>query len=341
MKPNLISPRRQWLRTSLGLSAGAMLGGLGLARFFNDSPDSLEWRERALHGFGTTLWLRAGHASARTADAGLDAAVAALRHVEAQMSLFDPDSAVSQLNRTGELRNPDPHLVAVLRLTQEVAAKSEGAFDVTVQPLWATWSAAAKAQRLPSLAELNEARQRVNWQALSVSPERIHFAQPGMAITLNGIAQGYAADQARATLQAHGIGHALLDTGEWSPLGNSPANAPWQLGIADPHQTEKLIATLTADGRSIATSSDNHTTFTADCAHHHLFDPRTGDSPPELSSVTVLAPSCALADALTKVLFVAGPTRAAAVAATWQVDALWVDKTGLVGATEGLARVLA
>jgi thiamine biosynthesis lipoprotein len=97
-----------------------------------------------------------------------------------------------------------------------------------------------------------------------------------------------------------------------------------------------MLARLVADGRCIATSADNATPFSADLRHHHIFDPRTGHSPPELAGVTVAAQSGALADALTKVMFVAGPRRALALARQWKVDVLLVDKAGGWQATPGL-----
>ena len=152
----------------------------------------------------------------------------------------------------------------------------------------------------------------------------------------NGIAQGYAADRVRGVLAQHGIRHALVDAGEFAPLGANPQQRPWTLGIANPRAEAALLAQLTADGRCIATSADSETTFSADRLHHHIFDPHTGYSPRALAAVTVVAASGALADALTKVMFVAGPQQLPALARQWGVDALWVDKRGRWQATPGL-----
>jgi FAD:protein FMN transferase len=159
-----------------------------------------------------------------------------------------------------------------------------------------------------------------------------------MAITLNGIAQGYAADLARERLRAHGIEHALLDTGEWAPLGHGPENLPWRLAVADPRQPAgavQAVVVLQAQGRSVATSSDAHTAFSADLRHHHIFDPRSGESPTQLASVTVAADSCALADALTKVMFMGGIPDALGLAQRWGVDVLAIDKAGRWQASPG------
>lgn len=330
----LAPTRRQWLRLSVGMG-GALLASQGSAQ-----SDHVHWRERALLGFGTTLWLRAGHVSAERAQAGLDAAVEAIAHVERHMSLFNADSALSRLNRDGVLNHPHPDLVQVLRLAQQVSERSNGAFDVTVQPLWETWQNAKQAGRLPSASDVALARSKTGWRHLKVMPEQIRFLHPGMALTLNGIAQGFASDLARSALRAQGIEHALIDTGEWNAIGHSPQAGPWTLGVEDPRRAGALIAKLVTDGRAIATSSDAHCSFSADLVHHHIFDPGTGYSPRELSSVTVLAPTCTLADALTKVMFMAGPVRALALARHWKVDVLVVDKAGAWRASPGLAAVL-
>ena len=128
----------------------------------------------------------------------------------------------------------------------------------------------------------------------------------------------------------------MINTGEWAALGQPDARHGWTLGIANPRDESALLASLLMDGRSIATSADNQTTFSSDFRNHHIFDPQTGYSPPELAGVTVAAASCALADALAKVMFVAGMQHGLALARQWQVDVLLVDKAGQWRATPGL-----
>ncbi len=337
--------RRQWLRWALGTGVGTGLG-VGLAGVGTTGPGKAvaatparqQLRERARVGFGTTLWLRAAHGDGARADTALDATVALLRHLERQMSLFDTGSALCRLNRDGVLDQPDPALVDLLTLAAQVSARSQGRFDVTVQPLWAAWQRAQAAGRLPTPAELAAARTRVDWRAVQVSPRLIRLARPGMAITLNGIAQGYAAEQARQLMRHHGIAHALLDTGEWAPLGQAPGGGPWQLGLVSPRDSTRLLATLQAGGRSIAVSTDVQLRFGSDPGedrHHHILDPRSGRSPPHLSAVVVAAPSATLADALTKVLFMGTPAQALAQAQRWGVDVVVVDKAGRLQASGG------
>jgi thiamine biosynthesis lipoprotein len=327
--------RRNFLRAGLGAAGFAALGWMGPAGAVR-GPELLQWRDRTMLGFGTVLSLRVVHADSRQAERALDAAVETIRHVEAQMSLFKSDSALSRLNREGVLLRPHADLVKVLQLAQSVSARSQGAFDVTVQPLWTAFEEAAGRKALPSPEAVTAARAAVGWQQLSVSSGAIRLGRPGMGVTLNGIAQGFAADLVRTRLQSFGIEHALVNAGEWTALGQPDTERPWLLGLQDPRDAQALIARLALDGRSIAVSADNECSFSADRRHHHIFDPHTGYSPAELACVAVAAPSCALADALTKVMFAAGREKALRLAREWNVDVLVVDKQGKWQATPGL-----
>ena len=324
--------RRQWLKLGLGVcSAAAFTQGMAATK-------ELVWHERAMLGFGATLWLRAGHSNASQLDEALDAAVQALRQVESEMSLFNPDSAVSRLNATGVWHKPGGHLRSVLTLSQHVARRSGGAFDISMQPLWDVWADAQAEQRLPAQRAVAQALRRVNWQAMEVSTDIVRLNVKGMGISLNGIAQGYAADVVRAVLQAHGIQHAQIDAGETTLIGQAPGGKPWTLGVEDvalaKHQ--HVLPVLQADGRAVATSSDAHTVFSADHVHHHILNPHTGYSPTHWASVTVLAPSCALADALTKVFFMQSPQQLSVTAKAWGVDVLAQRKSGEWVATAGV-----
>jgi thiamine biosynthesis lipoprotein len=232
-------------------------------------------------------------------------------------------------------------------LAAHVSQRSGGAFDVSMQPLWQVWSAAAEVEMLPAAREVQHARQRVNWRAVEMTASQLRMNQPGMQLSLNGIAQGDASDLARATLQAHGIEHALIDTGETTLLGVGPDASPWAFGIEPAAMLPQRAQSDTArtmpskdgllqmsppvaisDGRAMATSSDAHTVFSPDHRHDHILNPRTGYSPQYWSSVTVIAPSCVLADALTKVFFMLPPSRVQPAARYWGVDVVLQDKKG-------------
>ena len=347
--------RRQVLRWGWGLLAASASGQLlatdSHSQFVGKS-NKLIWRERALIGFGTTLWIKAAHENADQLEQALAAAVDVIRSVERQMSLFDPESDINRLNRHRLVKKPDTHLLSVLKISEHVSRFSQGAFDISMQPLWDMWSKAASQKSLPSARDIQSARERVNWRAVEASPESVRLHIPGMSLSLNGIAQGYATDRVRATLQSHGIHHALIDVGETALLGNAPNEKPWQLGIESAASMNQLTEArkspnrlvdqrimgapiLVSDGRAMATSSDAHTTFSDDHRYHHILNPHTGYSPSQWSSVTVIASSCVLADALTKVFFMSTREHVLSMANRWRVDVVMQDKAGKWMASPG------
>ena len=278
--------------------------------------------------FGTTISVTLIHTDRRQAELAIGAALRAAQRIDRLMSIYDPASQVYQLNRDGQLAAPAPELLQVLALARRLSVLSGGAFDVTVQPLWTVFSAAAARAALPAPFQRDQARARVGWRHLTFDRQQVCLRQPGMAITLNGVAQGYAADVALAAVRAHGIRHALLDTGEFIARGDRQG-APWTLGIGDPRHTDQLATTLRLDGRALSTSGDYEMAFTPDFLHHHIFDPALGDSPTELASVSVTAPSGLLADGLSTAFMVMGLQRARTLAARLPgVGLLAIDKQG-------------
>lgn len=311
-------------RTFIVSAVGAMAGVAGSAL-----PRDTPLHHGAALAFGTTISISVVHPDAQLAARAIADGLQAAQQVDRLMSIYHPDSQVYQLNRDGVLAQPDPRLLEVLAQAAELSRMTAGAFDVTVQPLWRLYSEAAARGQLPDDVERRRAQMLVDWRELAVGKEQISLRRAGMSLTLNGLAQGYAADLALAAVQAHGIRDALLDTGEFVARGQKPGRRPWILGVRDPRDAGALAATLYAQGCSIATSGDYECSFTPDYRHHHIFDPSKGESPDELASVTVLAPTSLLADGLSTAFMVMGWERASALAAQLQaVDLMAIDKQG-------------
>lgn len=311
-------------RTFIASAVGSIAGVTGCIW-----PGGETLHHGAALAFGTTISISVVHADAGLAARAIEDGLRAAQQIDRLMSIYRSDSQVYQLNRDGALAHPDPRLLEVLAQAAALSGMSGGAFDVTVQPLWRLYSQAAARGGLPRDAERRRAQALVDWRQLEFDKDIVRFRKPGMALTLNGLAQGYAADQALAAVQAHGVRDALLDTGEFVARGRKPRRRPWILGIRDPRDADALAATLYAQGCSVATSGDYECTFTPDYRHHHIFDPSLGDSPDELASVTVLAPTSLLADGLSTAFMVMGWERAHALAARLPaVDLMVIDKQG-------------
>jgi thiamine biosynthesis lipoprotein len=134
-----------------------------------------------------------------------------------------------------------------------------------------------------------------------------------MAVTLNGIAQGYICDRAADLLRSRGIGHVLLDLGEMRAIGRLPDGRPWHVGIADPRRPESVLQVLDAADVAVASSGGYGTMFDRDGRFHHLFEPWSGHSAFPWAGTTVVADTATVADALSTALAVAPRDRAAEI----------------------------
>ena len=295
--------RRKALFGAAGaMAASAALAGTrafcGLAR-----ASGLATRTRADLAFNTTIALTVAGPEPRALDAALDAGLAALRRVEHATSVYKATGDLGRLNRNGRLADPDPHLVTLLTYAAGLSRDTGGRFDCTVQPLWDLWAEHHARGERPSPAALRETVARIDWRGVVLTPGEVRFARPGMAVTLNSINQGYAADAVMAELARRGVEHAFIDTGEFGARGRHPDGRDWRLGVAAPRDTANLAFTLDPFRRFAATSGDYMTFFSPDYRDHHIFNPRSGTSPPDWSSITVEAASGLEADGLSTALF--------------------------------------
>ena len=283
-------------RRCLGLVAAT--AGLALARPAGaGAPPPTRWQ-------GTSLGARARlviHHPEPAAGRRLVAlALAEIARLERVFSLYRADSALSQLNSRGRLEAPPLELVALLDRARTWSGWSDGAFDVTVQPLWALYrdhfADPGADPAGPPPAAVEAARRLVDHRAVEFGAHRVAFARPGMALTLNGIAQGYITDRVADLLRAEGLERVLIDLGEIRALGDAPGGRPWRVGLAGRGEALEVV------DRAVATSAAGGTLFDAAGRHHHLLDPATGRPAAARRTVTVVAERATDADALSTAL---------------------------------------
>lgn len=233
---------------------------------------------------GATVTLRLQHPEAPRLAA---LAMEEIRRLEQVFSLYQPESSLVRLNREARLDTPPFELLDCLTLAASVHRASGGSFDPTVQPLWLA-EAGALTQGTPlTEAERAQVRALIGWEGVTLAPEAITL-RPGMALTLNGIAQGFIADRVAALLESHGLTRALIDTGEMRAL----PEGDWPVKLASG-------GGITLRDRALATSAPLGMTFGGDGVTSHILDPRTGRPLRSAwQSVSISAPSAALADAL-------------------------------------------
>ncbi|MHA7061758.1 FAD:protein FMN transferase [Azospirillum argentinense] len=303
-----MTTRRRFLGIAAAAAGLALLpGGLRAA-----GVPVRTWRGVAL---GADSVLQLAHPDPAEADRLIALCLEEVARLERVFSLYRTDSALARLNRDGVLDAPPADLVRLLSEAAAFSRRTDGAFDPTVQPLWQLYAghfARPGADPAgPPEAVLRAARELVDHRKLRVEPGRVAFAGRGMAVTLNGIAQGYVTDRVSERLRAEGMTEVLVDLGEIRALGHHPSGRPWSVGLADPLVDGRNAGTLEIADRAVATSGGYGTPFDPAGRFTHLFDPATGGCAREWLAVTVLAPDATTADALSTALSVAPEARAA------------------------------
>ena len=261
--------------------------------------EAVRWHGSAL---GAQVSIEIHHPDRFMAQRLVQQSLLEVRRLEQQFSLYQTDSAISTLNRTGILVSPDADMVAVLQASLSFAELTDGAFDPTVQPLWQLHADHFSAERPdpdgPSPANLAKALHKVGHRNLLVSADRVALVKNGAAITLNGIAQGFATDRVVAMLRRGGLSTTLVDMGEIRAIGARPDGKPWRVGLSDPEQTGGITETINLVDRAVATSAGAGFRFEPSGRFTHLIDAATGRSPQLYRTLSVIAPTATEADAL-------------------------------------------
>jgi thiamine biosynthesis lipoprotein len=326
------SNRRQMLQLAL-IGAGLGVSGVWAA---GEMRGEKLFRRPGL-AFDTSVALTVAGPDKDEAEAALDAGFAEIRRLEHVVGLSTPGSDIRRLNAEGRLEKPDPAMLDMLAVAEDVHRASGGAFDVTVQPLWIFYDAFAKRGLWPTDEEAAPARALIGQNFMRFDEKAVSFEKPGMGITLNSLTHGYAADRVAKVFCDLGVRRAFVDTGEMEVLGRAPHDRIWTAALKHPRQPDAMLGAAPLTG-AMATAGDYAYTWSADYSRNHILDPRTGFSPASLATVVVIASRAIVADALSTAVMVMGPDEGAKLLKNFDAEAYGITKTGKVWSTPGFPR---
>jgi thiamine biosynthesis lipoprotein len=264
---------------------------------------------------GTTVTIAVMDSDAKKAKLAINHAFLEIERIEKLMSTYIENSSVSLLNKKSILENVDIDLVYVIKKAQHYSELSDGAFDITVQPILDLYRESFSVRkRAPSEEEIKKALELVNYKNLIVDDEKVRFRKRGMTITLGGIAKGYAIDRAIDVLELKGIKHALVNAGgDMRAIGMKSESESWKIALQNPRDKKEYITIIKLNNRSVATSGDYERYFEPTKKFHHIVNPKTGYSATELISATIVAEKAIDADALATSVFVMGAEKGMAL----------------------------
>ena len=251
-------------------------------------------------------------------DVNAEHAFAALQiaeDLENRLSIYRPESDIVRLNQAaGSHAVPvSPETFAVLEYAQQLSCMTGGAFDVTAGPLVEVWGFTKRSGTKPSEAALQAARELVGHEQLILDQAALtaKLDRPGMSVNLGAIGKGFALDRMAAELRSRGVHHFLIHGGNSSVLAAGDdvpgSDQGWRVAIEHPVLRTVRLGGLCLRSRSLGTSGSGKQFFHFKGKRYgHVIDPRTGEPAGDLLSLTILAESAAVADALATGLFVMG-----------------------------------
>lgn len=260
--------------------------------------------------FGTTYHVK--YESPQPLDAEI---LAELQRVDASLSVFNPQSVISQIN-DGRRERVDAMLYEVLQKARQVSGATGGAFDITVMPLVNAWGFGFKNGKLPVPdREVDSLRALVGYRRLELTSDSVlHKEDARISIDCGAIAKGYGVDRVARLLRDRGVRNFMVEIGgEVVTKGRNPQTArPWQIGVSRPDENRQgegeVQTVLSLENAALATSGNYHNFYIRDGKKYaHTIDPRTGRPVQHsLLSATVMAHDCATADAYATAFMVLG-----------------------------------
>lgn len=266
--------------------------------------------------------------SQEKAEDGCTKAFARIAQLEDVMSDYRPTSELMRLcdQSVGQPVKVSDDLFKVMKASQELAEKTDGAFDITVGPIVKLWRTARKTKQMPPQAELSTALESVGWQKLKLDGKNhtVTLLSPHMKLDLGGIGKGFAGDEAIKTLKENGLAIAMFEAGGDIVLGDAPPNTKgWTIEIEQ--KIPRGPNSLTLANCAISTSGDTEQFVEIDGHRYsHVVDPHTGLGLTNHFAATVVATDGTTSDSLSTALTVLGEKRAATLLASYPKVQAWV-----------------
>lgn len=255
------------------IQIGAVLGGAALASKIY--TPRFEWSGRALGADAhITLYGDRDHIKIT-----MEQVLRRVAKIESEFSLFDENSSLSKLNDTGQILNPSADMASLIKASKQIHSECFGAFDPCVQSRWL------------ALANNTEIPQPHSIENMTVNDHALSFEKPNMAMTLNGIAQGYLSDEIHGLLSAQGFSETLVNMGEYRA-----GDGKWQIAVQN--QSAQTIAQTNLHQMAMATSSSD-ALFIGKEQQSHIF---TSTRAPKWKTVSVKAKTALIADAFSTAL---------------------------------------
>lgn len=251
-------------------------------------------------------------ADSASAEQNIDTVIAEVSRIENLISDWKPESQVSQVNQNAGLRpvKVDPEVFELTARALQLSRITDGAFDISFAAMDQIWKFDGSMTEMPSPELIRKSVEKVGYQniVLDSANSTLFLKLKGMKIGFGSVGKGYAADKGRELMLKKGIKAGIVNgSGDMSTWGKQPNGKPWSIGITNPINHNKLIATVSLQEGSVVTSGsyEKFVSFNGK-RYAHIINPATGYPASGLSSVTIFGPSAEAANGFSTSMMVLG-----------------------------------
>lgn len=244
----------------------------------------------------------------------IDKAVDEIKRIERKFTTYDDNSETNLINANAGIKptKVSREMLELIKRSSKISQVTDGAFDITYGSIDKTlWNFDRTLQTLPDEVTAKAMVKLINYRNVLIDDDNctVMLKYAGMRIGFGGIGKGYAADRARLILEMSGVVSGIVNaSGDLVAWGTQANGDPWSIGMSNPDTPSRVLAVLQLSNKAVATSGNYEKYIVINGKRYsHTIHPKTGLPVNGVKSVTVIAPSAELADALTTPVMIMGP----------------------------------
>lgn len=295
MSPSPSWRQNRYVRAAATLSVLCLVG-VGVYDLFYVSGKTcvLTAQVKGVLGSTASIMAVAPPGQEAVAQQAIEEAMRELARVDALMGADNSGSELAAFNAApaGKMVKLSPTTLEVLRLARDFAGKTDGAFDVTCRPMLLLWRDAQKQDRLPTDAQIAQARAKVGWDKVELLPDGARKKIDGVQIELAGVSRGYAIDAAVEAMRRQGAMGGAVNIGyDHRVFGSHGHSDFWPVAVRDAFGGDRIVATLLVREQAVCTRSNYQNSWLhAGKRLGRISDPRTGRPAELVPLVTTVSP---------------------------------------------------
>ncbi len=242
----------------------------------------------------------------------IDSAIYEIKRIESLISSWDNNSQTTLINNNAGISpvKVDNELIKLIERSIAISKFTDGAFDISFASMDRIWKFDGSVTEMPSKEKIMASVENVGFENIIIDKQNstVFLKNKGMKIGFGGIGKGYAADKAKDILISKGISGGIINaSGDLTTWGKQPSGKPWQVGLKNPLNKDKIFSWFPVENRAVVTSGNYEKYIMInDKRYSHIINPKTGFPSQGIMSVSVFALKAELADALATSIFVMG-----------------------------------